>query len=175
MNDFTVSEAKEALCRDKSEFPSLEEARKYIYRQLSRNIKTGMLKRTDHFEGGVKIVLYSKTEKFFSSIIVPIKRLKKSKKIISNEVNSLDQKSNPYQTLLEKELKLYEIDLNTNFEEIKEYKRLETRFPEFKKRLQRYQKQVRSESIEILGKIRAIQKLLGHKVNGCKYFIKERF
>ena len=169
MDSFTVSEAKEVLFREKDDFFSLDEARKYIYRQLSRNIKTGMLKRTDHCDAGVKKVLYSKTEKFFSSIIVPIRDLKKSKKVISNEDNSFDQKSPLYQTLLEKELKIYEIDLNANFEEIKEYKRLEARFPELKKRLHKYQVQVRSESTEILGKIKAIQKLLGHKVIGYEY------
>ncbi|RBW42583.1 hypothetical protein DS885_15235 [Psychromonas sp. B3M02] len=173
MNDFTVSEAKEKLFCEKGEFASLEEARKYIYRQLSRNIKTGMLKRTDHFDAGVKKVLYSTTEKFFLSKIVPIRRLKKSKKIISNEDRSLDQKSNSYQILLENELKLYEIDLNANIEEAKEYKRLTARFPELKARLQRHQLQARSESTEMIGKIRAIQKLLGHKVSGYEYVIEE--
>ena len=175
MNDFTVSEAKEVLCRDKSEFPSLEEARKYIYRQLTRNIKTGMLKRTDHFDAGVKKVLYSKTEKFFSSTIVPIRRRNKTKKIQPNEDVLIAPIDKAYQSLLEKELKFYEIDLNANIEETKEYKRLAARFPELKERLQQHQRQARSESTEMLGKIRALQKLLGYKVIGYEHVIEGIF
>ena len=175
MNDFTVSEAKEVLFREKDEFFSLEEARKYIYRQLSRNIKIGMLKRADHFDAGVKKVLYSKTEKYFASIIMPIERLNKLKTIGLNKGNLHDQKSNIYQALLEKELKLYEIELNANIEEAKEYKRLAVRFPELKERLQLHQLQARSESTEMLGKIRALKKLLGYKMSGYKYVIKRIF
>ena len=54
MNYFTVTEAKEALMREYSEFDNPAEARKFIYRQLSRNVDKGLLKRTDSSNGGAR-------------------------------------------------------------------------------------------------------------------------
>lgn len=86
MNNFTVLEAKEALLKGHAEFTDEVEARKYIYRQLTRSVEKGLLKRTDCFESGSKQVIYSKTDKLLASSIVPIKRGTKAKKA-SNKKN----------------------------------------------------------------------------------------
>ena len=166
MNEFTVIEAKDALLREHAEFTDSTEARKFIYRQLLQCINNGLLKRTDHIDDGIKKVLYSKTDKFFASTIVPVNRRPKQKKTRSRKTVSPELKTDNYQTLLEKELITYEIDLNASIEEAKEYKRLSSRFPELKDKLQQHHLQAKNQSIQLLGKVHALQKLLGYTVTG---------
>ena len=64
MNNFTVTEAKNALLHEQSEFTDAVETRKFIYRQLTRNVAKGLLKRTNKVNKGAKEVIYSKTELF---------------------------------------------------------------------------------------------------------------
>lgn len=164
MNYFTVTEAKEALMREYSEFDNPAEARKFIYRQLSRNVDKGLLKRTDSSNGGARQVAYSKTDKLLASSIVPIKRQSKLKKKISRKKTVRVPEVLSYKTELKKELLAYEIDLNTILEEAEEYKRLSTRFPELQKKLQEHQLQAKDKSIKLLGKVHALQNLLGYTV-----------
>ncbi len=166
MNDFTVAEAKDALLREHAEFTSPTEARKFIYRQLLRGINTGVLKRTDHFDDGVKKVLYSKTDKFYTSEILPTNQGYKTKKESSTIATQEKLPSVNYSALLEKELMTYEMDLNASIEEAKEYKRLSTRFPELKDKLQQHQLQTKKYSIQLLGKVNALQKILGYTITG---------
>lgn len=169
MNNFTVSEAKDALLREHPEFTDSVEARKYIYRQLSRNVDKGLLKRTDCFEDGSKKVLYSKTEKFLAATVVPIKRADTKQRSTFPKIKKQQQATpHNYQALLEKELMSYEMDLNTIIEEAKEYKRLSARFPELKEKLQQHQLQAKNQSVQLLGKVHALQKLLGYTVTGHK-------
>ena len=65
MNDFTVTEAKDMLIHEKAEFTDPVETRKFIYRQLTRNVAKGLLKRTDKSDGGNKKTIYAKTNLFF--------------------------------------------------------------------------------------------------------------
>ena len=166
MNEFTVIEAKDALLHEQNEFTDSTEARKFIYRQLLQGINNGLLKRTDHFKDGIKKVLYSKTDKFFASTIVPTNRGSKQKKTYSKKIVSPELKMSNYKALLEKELITYEIDLNACIEEAKEYKRLSSRFPELKEKLQQHHLQTKNQSIQLLGKVHALQKLLGYTIRG---------
>ena len=164
MNDFTVAEARDVLIREHSKFTEPNEARKYVYRQLLWGINKNILKRTDKLEGGLKKVLYSKTEAFFALTFVPAKHGTKQNK--SNEVTPAKFYNEDYQTILEKELIAYEIDLTASFEEAKEYKRLSIRFPRLKEDLMQYRLQAKKESTLLLGRVNALQKLLGHKKQG---------
>ena len=168
MNEFTVIEARDALLREYTEFTDTGAARKFIYRQLRWGIKNGLLKRTDHFDDGIKSVIYSKTEAFFASTFVPVKRDKKKKQKSSRKATAAKPNTENYKALLEKELKTYEIDLNACIEEAKEYKRLSTRFPELKEKLQQHQLQAKNQSTQLLGKVHALQKLLGYTVTGSQ-------
>lgn len=165
MNDFTVAEARDALLTEYAEFTDEVESRKFVYRQLTRNIEKGLVKRIDCFKTGSKKVIYSKTEKFFTSKIVPITRGSKKRtptaKPPANTPVAVD-----YKTELKKELMTYEIDLNASIEEVNEYKRLSSRFPELKEKLQQHQLQTKNQSVQLLGKVHALQKLLGYTVTG---------
>jgi hypothetical protein len=168
MNNFTVTEAKDALLHEQSEFTDAVETRKFIYRQLTRNVAKGLLKRTNKVNKGSKEVIYSKTELFFNLEIVPSSRGSSAKiiEIINN--NSTNAKVEKlqiteYQDELKKDLLTYEIDLNTVLEEAKEYKRLTARYPKLHEQLQLHHTQAKEKSIKLLGKINALQTLLGNE------------
>lgn len=164
MNEFTVAEAKDALLANHPEFDDEVECRKFIYRQLTRSIEKGLIKRTDCFDSGSKQVLYSKTDKLIASSVVPFRRGTKVSKVIHKKETVKVPGTANYKTELQKELMAYEIDLNTTLEEAKEYKRLSTRFPELQKKLQQHQSQAKDKSIKLLGKVHALQNLLGYTV-----------
>ena len=164
MNDFTVTEARDVLLREHSKFTGPNEARKYIYRQLLWGINKKILERKDHLENGVKKVVYSKTETFFALTFIPTKHGKKQNK--SGKVVPEKPATEDYQSVLEKELIAYEIDLTVSLEEANEYKRLSSRFPGLQKELQQYQLQAKQQSTLLLGRVHALQKLLGIKKEG---------
>ncbi|MDN3401191.1 hypothetical protein QL926_06750 [Pseudoalteromonas sp. APC 3213] len=168
MNNFTVTQAKEALLREQSEFTDPVETRKFIYRQLTRNVAKGLLKRTNKLRKGVKEVIYSKTELFLNLEILPSSRGTKAKQITTENIGAPDISTETvkvieYQEELKKDLLTYEIDLSTLLEEAKEYKRLTARYPKLHKQLQQHHSQAKEKSIKLLGKINALQTLLGNE------------
>jgi len=161
MNNFTVTEAKDALLREHIEFVNDVEARKFIYRQLTRHIIKGLLKRKEVCNNDKNIVIYSKTEKFFASDISAVHR---GRKIIKQAtINNTPQTFTTlnYKIELEKELLIHRIDFNTTLEEAKEYKRLASRFPSLQEKLREYELDTKNKSTKLLGKINALQNILG--------------
>lgn len=167
LNDFTVSQARDALLKAHPEFTDKVESRKFIYRQLTRTIEKGLLHRADCFKSGTKKVIYSKTNEFFSSTIAPLTR--GTKKTVTQQKESKKViKTVNYKNELQKELNTYEFDLKTILEEAKEYKRLSVRFPELRKKLNQHQSQAKEKSIQLLGKVHALQNLLTDPISGQK-------
>jgi len=166
MNDFTVTEAKDVLLHEQSDLTDAVETRKFIYRQLTSNVTKGLLKRSEKLNNGIKKVIYSKTDLFFTVKIEPITRRRKSKKGKSHNIQPKVVKAIDYQEELKKELVAYEIDLNTTIEEAKEYKRLSARFPNLQGQLQQHHSLAKEKSIKLLGKLHALQNLLGYTVTG---------
>ena len=169
MNNFTVTQAKETLLREQSEFTDPVETRKFVYRQLTRNVAKGLLKRTNKLRKGVKEVIYSKTELFFSLEVVPSSRASRLKKISTENIGAPNISTETvkvieYQEELKKDLLTYEIDLSTLLEEAKEYQRLSARYPKLQEQLQLHHTQAKEKSIKLLGKINALQTLLGNKI-----------
>ena len=169
MDNFTVTQAKDALLHEQSAFTDAVETRKFIYRQLTRNVANGLLRRTNKLNNGVKEVIYSKTELFLNLEIVPNSRGSRAKKIYIPNNNSTNATAEnleitEYQEELKKDLLTYEIDLNTVLEEAKEYKRLTARYPKLHEQLQLHHTQAKERSIKLLGKINALQTLLGNKI-----------
>ena len=163
MNDFTVTEARDALLTEHAEFTDEVESRKFIYRQLTRSIEKGFITRADNFESGSKKIIYSKTKKFFNSEFIP--STQGTKKITATTKPPVKTPITvDYTAELKKELTAYEIDLDTILEEAKEYKRLSVRFPELQKTLKQHQSKAKYRSIQLLGKIHALQNLMGYTV-----------
>ena len=168
MNNFTVTQAKDALLREQSEFTDSVETRKFVYRQLTRNVANGLLRRTNKLNKGAKEVIYSTTELFSSLEIIPTSRRGKVKQIDTTNISVPDISTETvkvieYQEELKKDLLTYEIDLNTVLEEAKEYQRLSARYPKLQEQLQLHHTQAKEKSIKLLGKINALQTLLGNK------------
>lgn len=168
MDNFTVTQAKDALLREQSEFTDAVETRKFIYRQLTRNVAKGLLKRTNKLNKGAKEVIYSKTELFLNLEILPSSRGARVKQINTANTGAKNTSSEKvkvieYQEELKKELLTYEIDLSTLLEEAKEYKRLTTRYPKLHEQLQLHHSQAKEKSIKLLGKINALHTLLGNE------------
>lgn len=148
MNDFTVSEAKDMLIHEKAEFTDPVETRKFIYRQLTRNVAKGLLKRTDKSDGGNKKTIYAKTNLFFASTVGVL--LRKSK------VNTDNDK---YTKLILK-LNHYKAELLLNIGESEAYKELYSELPELVDEIQPKYNKARDNNTKLLGKIRAIEGLL---------------
>ena len=169
MNNFTVTQAKDALLREQSEFTDSVETRKFVYRQLTRNVANGLLRRTNKLNKGAKEVIYSTTELFSSLEIIPTSRRGKVKQIDTTNISVPDISTETvkvieYQEELKKDLLTYEIDLSTLLEEAKEYQRLSARYPKLQEQLQLHHTQAKEKSIKLLGKINALQTLLGNKI-----------
>ncbi|KPZ52765.1 Transcriptional regulator VspR [Pseudoalteromonas sp. P1-13-1a] len=173
MNNFTVTEAKNALLRELPTFTDSVETRKFVYRQLTRNVANGLLRRTNKLNKEAKEVIYSTTELFSSLEIVPTSRRGKVKQIDTANISVPDISTETvkvieYQEELKKDLLTYEIDLNTVLEEAKEYQRLSARYPKLQEQLQLHHTQAKEKSIKLLGKINALQTLLGNKIKEKK-------
>lgn len=166
LDNFTITEAKNVLVALSSDFHDHSEARKFIYRQLTRQIDKGLIERRNESDKNTNKVIYSKTEKFFESSFEPTLQNRKPIKKMTRPLVKKNEKSTDYQKELNKELLAYEIDLNTTLEEAKEYNRLSTRFPELQEQLQAHQYQAKDKSIKLLGKVHALQNLLGYSVTG---------
>jgi len=164
LDNFTITEAKNALMELSSDFHDHSEARKFIYRQLTRQIDKGLIERRNESDKNTNKVIYSKTETFFESTFEPTLQNRKPRKKMTQPLIKKNDKSTDYQKELNKELLAYEIDLNTTLEEAKEYNRLSTRFPELQEQLQAHQSQAKDKSIQLLGKVHALQNLLGYSV-----------
>ena len=168
MNNFTVVEARDVLLHEQSEFNDAVETRKFIYRQLTRNVEKGLLKRSNESDNGNKEVIYSKTALFFTVEIKSVLRGNKPKRAkVYNKTSSGSRKvikAICYQEELQKELLSYEIDFNTVLEEAKEYKRLSLYYPELYEKLKQHHTQAKKKSIKLLGKINALQTLLDNKI-----------
>jgi hypothetical protein len=149
MNDFTVSEAKGVLLDERSEFTDPVETRKFIYRQLTRNVAKGLLERTDKSDGGIKKTIYAKTDLFFESTVSVL--LRKSKVITDNE---------KYTKLILK-LNHYKAELLLNIGESEAYKELYSEYPELVDEIQPEFNKAKDNNTRLLGKIRAVEGLLG--------------
>ena len=149
MNNFTVTEAKDILLDGKEEFTDDIETRKFIYRQLTRNVKKGLLKRTEKSDSGVNKVIYSKTNLFFTVTVGVLFR--KSKVNVGGDKR----------LKLITKLNHYKAELLLNIGESEAYKEVYSEFPELVDEIKPESNKAKDNNTIILGKIRAVEGLLG--------------
>jgi len=150
MNDFTVTDARDALLRESNDFFDDREARKVVHRILPLAIKNGFLHRSEEKAKGEKLILYSKTKLFFETKFT-------SKKKPLNIKKETSERSALSIYELEKELFECEIDLHTSISEATEYKSLQKRLPELANSLQNKYLAVKEKSSLLLGKSNALK------------------
>ncbi|CAG20211.1 MULTISPECIES: hypothetical protein [Photobacterium] len=155
MDEFTVLELRDAyLSCNRNEACKIE-ARKFVYRQITRLLQKGLLLKQ---EGNtVRNATYKKTDLFNKSTIVLL-------------CLSEDQ-SAPHElpkgadvgavvSFLQAELQQYQVDLSSSIAESEEYQRLHEKLPELKPQLEIYFMQAREKCSRLLGQVTAIETIL---------------
>lgn len=156
-DDFNVTQLRDAYLAMSSTVEEPIEARKYVYRQILRLVKKGLLLKKGTKNS--KTLVYQKSELFFfakfivKSTAVTIANQAKPTAIITS--NAIQQ--------LEERLKESEVDLLTSIGESEEYMRLYQSFPEMKVHLESQYLQARENSSKLLGQIKAIKSVLAHQ------------
>ena len=156
-NHFQVIELRDAYLAVSQCSESESQAYKFIYRQISRLVKKGLLKKSQN--EGLKSITYQKTELFSKTNFIISTSDERSYHPLSQAENiSKDKIQN-----LEQRLKQSEVDLLTSIGESEEYMRLYNSFPEMKSHLESQYMLARENSSKLLGQIKAIKSVLTHQ------------
>lgn len=155
-DDFQVTQLRDAYLASSIANQNIIEVRKYIYRQILRLVKKGLLLKKG---ANSKSTVYQKSALFFEANF-----------IIQNTTDSRVSKPEPITPgtniaiqRLEERLKQSEVDLLTSIGESEEYMRLYKSFPEMKVHLESQYLQSRENSSKLLGQIKAIKSVLAHQ------------
>lgn len=148
MDNFSVTEARDALLNSTSTFPSKDDARKYVYKQLLSFEEKGWLSVI----GTRRDKRYHQTNEFKALTIEPRSGRKRKAKVDSTDVQIPECSLNA----LEQEKKQHEGELAITLGEIEEYQSLFTRFPNNKQDMQPLFNAARERSAKLLGRINAL-------------------
>lgn len=156
-DNFQIVHLRDAFIAASANDQNVIESYKFIYRQVVRLVKKGLLKKIN--KENEKTVIYQKTEQFYQVIFV------------TNERNGGTKPSSKFQDitdhdaihLLKERLKESEIDLLTSIGESEEYMQLYKSFPEMKEHLEFMYMLARENSSKLLGQIKAIKSVLAHQ------------
>ncbi|EGQ7693898.1 hypothetical protein M5238_001423 [Vibrio vulnificus] len=148
MDGFSVIDARDTLLNSDVTFPSKDDARKYIYKQLLSFEEKGWLSVV----GTHRAKRYHQTSEFKALTVEP--RVVRKSKV--NVVPIAIQTADTPLTVLEQEKKQYEGELAITLGEIEEYQSLLTRFPHSRQKMQPLFNAARERSAKLLGKINAL-------------------
>jgi len=155
---FTIMQLRDAYLAGSVNTVSFVEARKYIYRQVLRLLKHGVLSKEE--ASNARETKYYKT-KLFSSIELKARQsakvYKKPAKITTSQDESLER--------IQEQLNQYKVDLLASVGESEEYMRLYKSNPEFKVLLESKYHGARDHSSKLLGQIKALKTVLSHYSN----------
>lgn len=156
-DNFQIVHLRDAFLAASASKQSVSESYKYIYRQVIRLIKKGVLKKVN--KESDKTVTYQKTEQFYQVSFV----IKESNRGIKLSSKLQDLTEHNAINLLKERLKQSEIDLFTSIGESEEYMQLYKSFPEMKEHLELMYMLARENSSKLLGQIKAIKSVLAHQ------------
>ncbi|HDY7484013.1 TPA: hypothetical protein RQJ48_004178 [Vibrio vulnificus] len=148
MDGFSVIEARDTLLNSDVTFPSKDDARKFIYKQLLSFEEKGWLSVV----GTQRSKRYHQTSEFKALKVEP--RMARNSKVKADSMAI--QISETSLTALEQEKKQYEGELAITLGEIEEYQSLLTRFPHSRQKMQPLFNEARERSAKLLGKINAL-------------------
>jgi len=159
LNNFTVTQLKDAYLIELGPNHDLIEARKFTYRQVLRFVRLGLFKK----EAADK----RKKSKYFKSTKYKqtqfeVRSIHKAKKLTPP---AKTQNHNSALNQIEEQLKQYKVDLLASVGESEEYMRLYKSNPEFKSLLENEYHQAREQSSKLLGQIKALKTVLTHYSN----------
>ncbi|MXR69573.1 response regulator [Shewanella sp. JBTF-M18] len=156
-DNFSVTRLRDAYLAMSSTIEEPIEARKYVYRQIHRLVKKGLLLKKGTKNS--KRIVYQKSELFFETKFI----VQNTTAATANQNTSAPSTTNHAIRQLEERLKESEVDLLTSIGESEEYMRLYQSFPEMKAHLESQYLQARERSSKLLGQIKAIKSVLSHQ------------
>jgi hypothetical protein len=151
-NNFKVPELRDKYLSQK-EGGCPAECRRYIYKQVLRLIKLGLLEKN-----GAKNshnAVYKKTKMFHE-----VKLVNKEDQEPIIEEGLTTKVSQNYYSILEDKLKEYQVDMMSAIGESEEYIQLLNQFPDMKAELSENYHLARNRSSKLLGQIKAIKTML---------------
>ena len=161
INNFTVSEIRDALMHESEFFNDETETRKYIYRVICKLTKLKLLVKHTHVE--VKKNRYTKSEAFITANFV----MKSTAKMSLGQQSRIKQlgdikagSSSGFSDALSKEKKKYEAELAIALSEVEQFKDLMQRFPKQNDLFKPLYLETRDRSTLLVGKVNALTKVL---------------
>uniref|UniRef100_A0A7S9IZK6 Response regulator n=1 Tax=Shewanella eurypsychrophilus TaxID=2593656 RepID=A0A7S9IZK6_9GAMM len=155
-DNFHVTQLRDAYLANSSVSQDLVQARKYIYRQILRLVKKGLLLKKGT-KNSKRVV--QKSELFYKTNFI----CQSTSEVKVNRAKAVTVGTNTAIQQLENRLKESEVDLLTSIGESEEYMRLYQSFPEMKAHLESQYVQARENSSKLLGQIKAIKSVLAHQ------------
>jgi len=161
IDNFTVSEIRDALMYSSTSFSDKSETRRYIYRVVCKLVKLGLLIK--HPNAQVKKIKYTKPELFFTANFV-VKQDVQTAEVKTPKIPLLMDKAATLHTdffaeLLEQKQK-HEAELAIKLGEVEEFKALMKRYPQKNELFNRFYLETRDCSAQLLGKVNALTKVL---------------
>lgn len=161
IDNFTVSEIRDALMYRSKFFSDKSETRKYIYRVVCKLVKLGLLIK--HPNKQIKKIKYTKAELFFTANFV-IKQDVQMVEVEAPKMPSLNDEATAinidfFVELLEQKQK-HEAELAIKLGEVEEFKALMKRYPQKNELFNRFYLETRDCSAQLLGKVNALTKVL---------------
>lgn len=161
INNFTVSEIRDALMYESDFFNDENETRKHIYRVIFKLTRLKLLIK--HANADAKKIRYTKSDEFITanfmtkpSTNISVVQQKKIKLTHGNKI-----KSGPhFHSDLFKEKTKYEAELAITLSEAEEFKHLMQRFPKENDLFKPFYLETRERSVQLLGKVNALTKVL---------------
>lgn len=155
MDEFTVLELRDAYLNHNRNEACKIEARKFVYRQITRLQQKGLLLKQEGNKA--RNATYIKTELFNKSTIVLPSQ--------NGEQNTPHEAPKGADVgavvvFLQAELQQYQVDLSSSIAESEEYQRLHEKLPELKPQLEIYFMQARERCSRLLGQVTAIETIL---------------
>lgn len=154
-NHFTVIQLRDAFIKNSHDDIDSNQTRKFIYKQILRFVKLGVLRKT-----GIKgshDATYSKSELFYKTDF--LEKDKTEIFPIENTKSDQDSKLVKIQKELEKSIQEYQVDMMAAIGESEEYMRLFEQFPGMKQQLKEQYLIAREKSSKILGRITALNNI----------------
>jgi len=161
IDNFTVSEIRDALMHSSNFFNDKNETRKHIYRVICKLEKLGLLIK--HPNARIKEIKYTKSKLFFTANFVIKQNVKtvdvKVAKITVLNDNSAVTNIGFFAELLAQKQK-HEAELAIKLGEVEEFKALMKRYPQKNDLFNRFYLETRDCSAMLLGKVNALTKVL---------------
>lgn len=157
-DDFTVVQIRDLIMNSNEGYQDQNEVRKFIYRQIYALIKYEYLEK--RYGACKKTAIYFKTKRFKNEKFKLGERNCFSQKKLALKKQEGIEANDIFWTALNRDKLIFEADLKIVLGEVEEYKRLVTEYPEKSGVVEPFFSDAKERSIELLGKVNALTKVV---------------